>query len=64
VHFHLTGGERVSKKKSIIDAAAFLFAEKGFYAATVEEIAIQAGIGKSSSENAAFPCYPPCSVRE
>lgn len=48
VHFHLTGGERVSKKKSIIDAAAFLFAEKGFYAATVEEIAIQAGIGKST----------------
>jgi AcrR family transcriptional regulator len=38
----------MSKKKSIIDAAAFLFAEKGFYAATVEEIASQAGIGKST----------------
>ncbi|MDD4359490.1 MAG: TetR/AcrR family transcriptional regulator, partial [Syntrophaceticus sp.] len=44
----LYGGERMSKKKTIIDAAAFLFAEKGYYAATVEEIASQAGIGKST----------------
>lgn len=38
----------MSKKKTIIVAAAFLFAEKGYYAATVEEIASRAGIGKST----------------
>lgn len=36
------------KREQILDAAATLFAEKGFYAATVEEIAGRAGIGKST----------------
>lgn len=36
------------KREQILDAAASLFAEKGFYAATVEGIASRAGIGKST----------------
>ncbi|MGI5867212.1 MAG: TetR/AcrR family transcriptional regulator [Syntrophaceticus schinkii] len=36
------------KREQILDAAATLFADKGFYAATVEEIASRAGIGKST----------------
>jgi len=38
----------MTKRELIMDAAASLFAEKGFYAATVEEIAERAGIGKST----------------
>jgi TetR/AcrR family fatty acid metabolism transcriptional regulator len=38
----------MTKRELIMDAAASLFAEKGFYAATVEEIADRAGIGKST----------------
>jgi AcrR family transcriptional regulator len=38
----------VSKKERILNAAEALFAEKGFTAATVEEVAKRAGIGKST----------------
>ncbi|MDD2360111.1 MAG: helix-turn-helix domain containing protein, partial [Syntrophaceticus schinkii] len=36
------------KREQILDAAATLFADKGYYATTVEEIASRAGIGKST----------------
>jgi AcrR family transcriptional regulator len=37
-----------TRREEILEAAAMVFAEKGFHAATMEEIAIQAGIGKST----------------
>jgi len=37
-----------TRREEILEAAAIVFAEKGFHAATMEEIAIQAGIGKST----------------
>jgi len=37
-----------SKRERILNAAEALFAEKGFAAATVEEVAKRAGIGKST----------------
>ena len=37
-----------SKRERILNAAEALFAEKGFSAATVEEVAKRAGIGKST----------------
>lgn len=36
------------RRESILEAAAAVFSEKGFHAATVEEIAARAGIGKST----------------
>lgn len=36
------------RREQILESAAALFAEKGFFAATVEEIASRAGIGKST----------------
>lgn len=36
------------KKEMILDAAAVLFAEKGYYATTVVEIADRVGLGKST----------------
>lgn len=36
------------KREQIMDAAVIVFSEKGFYAATVEEIAQEAGVGKGT----------------
>ena len=44
----LGGVLMVSKRERILNAAEELFAEKGFSAATVEEVAKRAGIGKST----------------
>lgn len=37
-----------TRREEILEAAAAVFAEKGFHAATMERIATQAGIGKST----------------
>lgn len=43
--------ERLYKRKEIIDAASKIFAEKGFSAATLEEIAASAEFGKGTLYN-------------
>lgn len=40
--------KRSNKKEVILTAAARIFGEKGFYEATIEEIAIEAGVGKGT----------------
>lgn len=38
----------LGKREQIINAAVVVFSQKGFYAATVEEIALEAGVGKGT----------------
>ncbi|MDN5348075.1 MAG: hypothetical protein PWP65_1639 [Clostridia bacterium] len=40
--------ESLSKRQIILEAAAKVFAAKGFYRATIEEIALAAGVGKGT----------------
>ena len=40
--------EKQERRDNILEAAALVFSEKGYHQARVEEIAVQAGIGKGT----------------